>query len=114
MKVIITESKFENTTQSYLTMLFGGMELERSTPFPGRDVYFYDDITEPVFVLFHNKIGVKQLSIHDIYLNQIASMFSMKTWDEIEDMVLKWFRKHYKVNVNYLYSFDDPEYTYSM
>jgi hypothetical protein len=40
MKVIITESKFDKATQSYLTMLFGGMQLERSTPFPGRDVYF--------------------------------------------------------------------------
>jgi hypothetical protein len=110
MKVIITESKFDNATQSYLTMLFGGMQVEKSTPLPGRDVYFYDDITEPVFVLFNKK----ELYLYEEYARQIFNMFSMKSWEEIEEIILKWFRNHYKIKVDYLYTFDDPEHTYSM
>jgi len=125
MKFIITESKLDNIIDSFIGELFLGLKHKR-VPNPNglyhRDVWYDDNDNEVIIILTLNKeykgsksriaFGNSEVYLADDFYGYIFNLFSMKTWEEIQSHLLKWFEKHMNIKTNEIMTFYDNEYIY--
>jgi len=65
--------------------------------------------------IFYNKRSeVMEVMIDEDIWSYLSSMFSMETWDEVNDSLVKWFQDNYDglEDIYEVVTFDNAEYAY--
>ena len=65
-------------------------------------------------IFFNNRIEVMEVMIDESIWEAVSEMFSMETWDEVNDSLVKWFQDNYDglENLEEVTTFDNAEYAY--
>lgn len=109
MKYIITESKLDTIIDSFITLQFGKLHHELD----GDRLILVTDSNEPMIIIVDRGDGPEVHVDMDIY-GSIHNMFSMNSFEDIQSALIKWFRKHYNISVDDIFTFasGDEEYVY--
>lgn len=105
MKYTITESKFNEIIDKFISFEFG--ELKHIRDERNRDVFFNSN-GEPVIIILHTT----EVYIKDDIYRRINHFFSIKTVKNIQDVLRYWFIKHMDLEPELVFSFDDDEFIY--
>ena len=125
MKFIITESKMDSLIDSFISKELLGLKHKR-VPNPkalyNRDVWYDDNDNEVIIILTLKKeykdsksriaFGNSEVYLADDFYGYIFNLFSMKTWEEIQSHLLKWFEKHMNIKTDEIMTFDSNSYIY--
>jgi len=65
-------------------------------------------------IFFNNRREVMEVMIDESIWGAVSEMFSMETWDEVNDSLVKWFQDNYDglENLEEVTTFDNAEYAY--
>ena len=107
MKYIITESKLDTIIDSFITQQFGKLNHELD----GDRLILVTDDGEPMIVIVDRGDGPEVHVDMDVY-GTIYNMFSMNSFEDIQSALIKWFRKHYNVSVDDIFTFASGEENY--
>jgi len=108
MKYIITESKLDTIIDSFITQQFGKLNHE----FDGDRLILVTDDGEPMIVIVDRGEGPLEVHVDmDVY-GAIYNMFSMNDFEDIQSALIKWFRKHYNISVDDIFTFASGEEGY--
>lgn len=107
MKYIITESKLDTIIDSFITQQFGKLNHE----FDGDRLILVTDDGEPMIVIVDRGDGPEVHVDMDVY-GAIYNMFSMNNFENIQSSLIKWFRKHYNISVDDIFTFASGEENY--
>lgn len=107
MKYIITESKLDTIIDSFITQQFGKLNHE----FDGDRLILVTDDGEPMIVIVDRGDGPEVHVDMDVY-GAIYNMFSMNDFEDIQSALIKWFRKHYNISVDDIFTFASGEENY--
>lgn len=107
MKYIITESKLDAIIDSFITQQFGKLNHE----FDGDRLILVTDDGEPMIVIVDRGDGPEVHVDMDVY-GAIYNMFSMNDFEDIQSALIKWFRKHYNISVDDIFTFASGEENY--
>ena len=125
MKFIVTESKLDSIIDFFISKELLGLKHKR-VPNPNglynRDVWYDDNDNEVIIILTLKKeykdsksritFGNSEVYLDDEIYGLIFNIFSMKTWEEIQSHLLKWFEKHMNIKTDEIMTFDDNSYVY--
>lgn len=107
MKYIITESKLDTIIDSFITQQFGKLNHE----FDGDRLILVTDDGEPMIIIVDRDDGPEVHVDMDVY-GAIYNMFSMNDFYGIQSALIKWFRKHYHISVDDIFTFASGEEDY--
>ena len=107
MKYIITESKLDTIIDSFITHQFGKLNHE----FDGDRLILVTDDGEPMIVIVDRGDGPEVHVDMDVY-GAIYNMFSINNFEGIQSALIKWFRKHYNISVDDIFTFAHGEENY--
>ena len=125
MKFIITESKLDNIIDSFISKQLLGLKHKR-VPNPNglyyRDVWYDDNDNEVIIILTLKKeykdsksriiFGNSEVYLADEIYGLIFNLFSMKTFEEIQSHLLKWFEEHMNIKTDEIMTYDSNSYIY--
>jgi len=65
-------------------------------------------------IFFNNRKEAMEVMIDESIWEAVSEMFSMETWDEVNDSLVKWFQDNYDglENLEEVTTFDNAEYAY--
>ena len=115
-RILKEESKKDKIIDRYITSLIKpvGNFKEGYNPEAGRfDITDNDDNLRAT--IFYNKRSeVMEVMIDEDIWSYLSSMFSMETWDEVNDSLVKWFQDNYDglEDIYEVVTFDNAEYAY--
>ena len=115
-RILKEESKKDKVIDRYITSLIKpvGNFKEGYNPEAGRfDITDNDDNLRAT--IFYNKRSeVMEVMIDEDIWSYLSSMFSMETWDEVNDSLVKWFQDNYDglEDIYEVVTFDNAEYAY--
>ena len=115
-RILKEETKKDKLVYRYITSLIqpkGKFKQEYN-----REAYRFD-ITDNndnlLATIFLNKRReVMEVMIDESIWEAVSEMFSMETWDEVNDSLVKWFQDNYDglENLEEVTTFDNAEYAY--
>lgn len=115
-RILKEESKKDKVIDRYITSLIKpvGNFKEGYNPEAGRfDITDNDDNLRAT--IFYNKRSeAMEVMIDEDIWSYLSSMFSMETWDEVNDSLVKWFQDNYDglEDIYEVVTFDNAEYAY--
>lgn len=115
-RILKEESKKDKVIDRYITSLIKpvGNFKEGYNYDAGRfDITDNDDNLRAT--IFYNKRSeVMEVMIDEDIWSYLSSMFSMETWDEVNDSLVKWFQDNYDglEDIYEVVTFDNAEYAY--
>ena len=115
-RILKEESKKDKIIDRYITSLIKpvGNFKEGYNPEAGRfDITDNDDNLRAT--IFYNKRSeAMEVMIDEDIWSYLSSMFSMETWDEVNDSLVKWFQDNYDglEDIYEVVTFDNAEYAY--
>lgn len=115
-RILKEEFKKDKIIDRYITSLIKpvGEFKEGYNPEAGRfDITDNDDNLRAT--IFYNKRSeVMEVMIDEDIWSYLSSMFSMETWDEVNDSLVKWFQDNYDglEDIYEVVTFDNAEYAY--
>ena len=125
MKFILTESKLDGIIDFFISEQLLGLKHKR-VPNPNglyhRDVWYDDNDNEVIIILTLKEkykdsksriiFGNSEVYLADDIYGLIFNLFSMKTFEEIQSHLLKWFEKHMNVKTGEIMTFYSNEDIY--
>lgn len=115
-RILKEEFKKDKIIDRYITSLIKPVDnfKEGYNPEAGRfDITDNDDNLRAT--IFYNKRSeVMEVMIDEDIWSYLSSMFSMETWDEVNDSLVKWFQDNYDglEDIYEVVTFDNAEYAY--
>lgn len=108
MRFIITENKFDDIVDKYLTDTLGGEFHSHSHPNPASDYIWYTDkYGTPVFERDSDGFGVRE----DIWENLRDFFGILPTSGDVDKYLIKWLRKNVypRINPYEFYTFENDD-----
>lgn len=116
-RILKEESKKDKIIDRYITSLIkpvGNFKEGYNYDAAGRfDITDNDDNLRAT--IFYNKRSeAMEVMIDEDIWSYVSSMFSMETWDEVNDSLVKWFQDNYDglEDIYEVVTFDNAEYAY--
>ena len=115
-KILKEESKREKVVNRFITSLIkpkGNFKEEYN-----RKAYRFDinDNNDNLLatIFFNKRKEAMEVMIDESIWGAVSEMFSMETWDEVNDSLVKWFQDNYDglENLEEVTTFDNAEYVY--
>lgn len=115
-RILQEESKKDMVIDRYITSLIKPVG-------QFKEGYDYDagrfDITDNndnlrATIFFNKRRDAMEVMIDENIWNSLSSMFSMETWDEVNDCLVKWFQDNHDglEDIYEVVTFDNAEYAY--
>jgi hypothetical protein len=109
MKYIISESRLDDIIQKYLSSQLSDLkEVEKSeSDSEGRQIWYVDKSGEPLVVIYPRYHGGDLLVLRRVIYETVANMFGLKTTDDIQAPILKYFEEKWGMLTRRIYTFED-------
>lgn len=116
-RILKEESKKDKVIDRYITSLIkpvGNFKEGYNYDAAGRfDITDNDDNLRAT-IFYNKRSGAMEVMIDEDIWSYLSSMFSMETWDEVNDSLVKWFQDNYDglEDIYEVVTFDNAEYAY--
>lgn len=113
-KILKEESKREKLVNHFITSLIKPKGNFKEEYKDGRfDITDNNDNLVAV-IFFNNRRGTIEVMVSEQVWESLYEMFSMETWDEVNNGLVKWFQENYDGldELEEVNTFDNAEYVY--
>ena len=108
MKYIISESRLDDIIQKYLSSQLSDLkEVEKYGPDERHQFWYVDKSGEPLVVIYPRYHGGDLLVLRRVIYETVANMFGLKTTDDIQAPILKYFEEKWGMLTRRIYTFED-------
>jgi len=113
-RILKEESKREKMVNHFITSLIKPNGNFKEEYKDGRfDITDNNDNLVAV-IFFNNRKDAMEVMVDEKVWGSLYEMFSMKTWDEVNNSLVKWFQENYDglEEIEEVNTFDNAEYAY--
>ena len=113
-RILKEESKREKMVNHFITSLIKPNGNFKEEYKDGRfDITDNNDNLVAV-IFFNNRKDAMEVMVDEKVWDSLYEMFSMKTWDEVNNSLVKWFQENYDglEEIEEVNTFDNAEYAY--
>jgi len=115
-RILKEESKKDKIIDRYITSLIKpvGNFKEGYNYDAGRFDIIDNDDNLRATIFYNKRSEAMEVMIDEDIWSYLSSMFSMETWDEVNDSLVKWFQDNYDglEDIYEVVTFDNAEYAY--